>query len=147
MAFFERLLNRLFTRYDITRPDFPLYLTRWDVLDNRFGSGWRLFVHLFHRGDAENYFHDHPWSFWSLILWGGYWEHTENGRFWYGPLKLLRRPAEWRHRVETPEGKRCWTLVWTGEKYRSWGFWCPSGFLPWRKHAENLDRGLPGCGE
>lgn len=145
MGIFERILDRLFARYEISRPNFPKYLTRWDVLGNRFGGKCKLFVHLFHRGDAEEYFHDHPWPFWSLILWGGYWEHTESGKRWYGPLRLLRRVAEWRHRVELPEGKRCWTLVWTGEKSRSWGFWCPNGFLPWRKHKENLDRGLPGC--
>lgn len=145
---FGRLLTRLFRRYDIARKGLDRYLTRWDLLGNRFaGAGHHLFVHLFHRGDAEPYFHDHPWPFWSLILWGGYWEHTPEGRRWYGPLRLLRRPADWRHRVELPAGRRCWTLVWTGAKARSWGFWCPrSGFLPWRQHQANQDAGLPGCG-
>lgn len=147
MSIIGRILDRLFTRYDISRPGVPTYLTRWDVLGNRFGAGLKLFIHLFHRGDAELYFHDHPWPFWSLILWGGYWEHTESGRSWYRPGRLLRRPAEWRHRVELPEGRRCWTLIWTGAKVRSWGFWCPRGFLPWRQHAANLDAGLPGCGD
>jgi hypothetical protein len=30
---------------------------------------------------------------------------------WYGPGSLLRRPAEWQHWVEVPDGRTCWTLV------------------------------------
>ncbi len=141
----EWLLSRLFCRHDITRPGRPAYLTRWDLRGNRHRPGRHLFVHLFHRGD-EPYDHDHPWPFWSVILAGGYWEHTPAGRRWYGPFRLLRRPADWRHHIELPPGRRCWTLVWTGPRVRGWGFWCPSGWIPWRQHAANLEAGLPGCG-
>jgi len=134
-------------RCDITRPNQPTYLTRWTLLGRRDGGYARFFLHRFHRGDAEDYFHDHPWAFVSLILAGGYWELTPAGRRWYGPGSLLVRPAAWRHRVELPAGATCWTLVLTGPKRRGWGFWCPAGFLPWRAHAANLDAGRPGCGD
>lgn len=147
----EWLLDRFgCERFEIGRKGLPVYLTRWTLLGQRFGDAGKgkVFLHLFHRGDSEPYFHDHPWPFWSLILAGGYWEHTERGRRWYGPGSLLRRPAEWRHRVELPPGRVCWTLVWTGPKVRGWGFWCPRiGFIPWRQHAVNEASGLPGCGE
>ena len=169
-------------RFEIGRRGLDRYLTRWTLWGKRAnadGKG-KVFLHLFHRGDAEPYNHDHPWPFWSLILWGGYWEVTEctapaevrdalqagelvpqsweDGvmilrkpvyrRKWYGPFRLLRRPAEWRHRAELPEGKRCWTLIWTGPKIRSWGFWCPQrGWINWREHEKNQEAGQPGCGE
>jgi len=141
----EWALNKLFETHEIGRKGLPRYLTRWVLWGKRFGPGRKVFLHCFHRGDAEDYFHDHPWPFRSLILWGGYYEHTESGRRWYGPLSLLRRPAEWRHRVEVPEGRTCWTLILCGEKVRSWGFWCPKGFVPWRKHQASQDAGGSGC--
>jgi hypothetical protein len=145
----EWLLDRLAReRHDIGRVGLDRYLTRWALWGKRFsGDGCKVFVHLFYRGDAEPYDHNHPWAFWSLILAGGYFEHSPEGRRWYGPLRLLRRPASWRHRVELPEGRRCWTLVWTGPKVQSWGFYCEKGWIPWRQHEANQAAGLPGCGE
>lgn len=144
----EWLLDRLAReRHDIGRKGLDRYLTRWTVWGRRLGGGRKVFVHLFHRGDAEPYFHNHPWGFWSLVLAGGYWEDTPGGRRWHGPGSLLRRPPDWRHRVEVPAGRRCWTLVWTGPKVQSWGFFCASGFIPWRVHQANQEAGLPGCGE
>lgn len=79
--------------------------------------------------------HDHPWPFVSVILAGGYYEVTpakgwKDGegptqRRWYGPGRVLTRPAEWIHRVEIPPGRDAWTLILRGRKERSWGFWCP----------------------
>jgi hypothetical protein len=156
MNWTNRLWNWLCPeRHDIGRKGIGTYLVRWVLYgrrdpktgSRRYGEGQKVFLHLFHRGDVEPYFHDHPWPFWSLILWGGYWEETPAGRKWYGPGRLLRRPADWQHRVEVPEGRRCWTLLWIGAKVRSWGFHCPAtGFLPWRQHQANEDAGKPGCG-
>jgi hypothetical protein len=153
----ERILDWIgIEKHEIGRQGLTRYLTRWVLCGKRDPETglrrWgppshRVFIHWFHNGDPESYLHDHPWSFWSLIIWGGYWEHTESGKRWYGPLRLLRRPANWRHRVELPDGRRCWTLVWTGSKERSWGFWCPRGFMPWRQHDSNMQAGIPGCGE
>jgi hypothetical protein len=143
-------------RHDIGRKGVGTYLTRWVLAGRRGGNfnnrrngpGQKIFLHLFHRSDVEPYFHDHPFAFWSLILWGGYWENTPKGRKWYGPGSLLRRPATWQHRVDLPEGKKCWTLLWIGAKERSWGFHCPGvGFIGWREHADNEAAGLTGCGE
>lgn len=133
-------------RFDIGRPGLPDYLTRWTLLGKRYGGSRRVFLHWFHRGDEEPYFHDHPWAFVSVILWGGYYEETPTGRHWYGPGSVLVRPAEWRHRVVLHEGRQAWTLVLSGPKTRGWGFWCDSGWIPWKSHAANIDAGQPGCG-
>jgi hypothetical protein len=151
-------LMRLFGRevFEIGRKGLPRYLTRWTVWGSRFGGPGgkprhNVFLHLFHGGDAEDYCHDHPWPFWSLILWGGYWEITpgpdgKETRTWYGPLSLLKRPAQWQHRVQLPEGRKCWTIIWCGPKERSWGFICPGkGWIPWRQHQASQDAGGTGC--
>lgn len=137
-------LGRFFKRYDIGRNGDP-YLTRWDILGTRFTGRANLFLHQFHRGDYEGALHDHPWSFWSLILWGGYFEVTEHGERWYPPLSLLRRPAEWRHRVKLAPDRKAWSLVWTGRKVRKWGFWCASGFTLWDVFAKREEQGEAGC--
>lgn len=150
MSIFERLLRLCLATlrrevFEIGKKGESPYLTRWTLWGKRFSGKKNVFLHLFHCGDRDPYFHDHPWPFWSLILWGGYWEHTESGRRWYGPGSLLKRPADWRHRVELDGGKKCLTVVWCGEKVRSWGFWCPEGFKPWRDFARSQEAGNSGC--
>jgi hypothetical protein len=137
MRFLQWLAKLFQWPVEIIQRDNNPYLTRWHV---HHGENGRIYLHYFHRGDAENYNHDHPWSFWSLIIWGGYWEITPKPdgtekKKWYFPGMLLKRPAEWQHRVVVPEGKIAITIIWTGKKERSWGFWCPkTGFLHWREH-------------
>lgn len=142
----SRMLSRFFERHDIGRAG-DLYLTRWVILGSRNGPGHKLYLHRFFRSDTEAALHDHPWPFWSLLLWPGYLEHTPGGVRFYFPLSLLRRPAEWRHRVELLPGCGCWTLIWTGERCRSWGFHCPKGFVGYQLFGEREDRKEPGCGE
>ena len=105
-----------------------LYLTRWIFKKNRDSN--KHYLHCFHQSDHAD-FHDHPWPYRSLILWGGYWEVTPEGRKWYGPGTYLSRPATWKHQVQIPEGKKCWTYVIAGPKEREWGFWCKSGWRHW----------------
>ena len=48
------------------------YLVRWSLDAGRFGS---VKLHHILRSDDDRDLHDHPWSFVSVILRGGYWEH------------------------------------------------------------------------
>lgn len=148
MSLAERICDFLFRRYDIGR-DGDVYMTRYDIFRNRFGWGPKLYLHHFHRGDYDEALHDHPWSFWSLILSVGYWEVTPGPdglqRKWYGSFSLLRRPAEWKHRVEVSPGTKPWTLVWCGQKVRSWSFWCGNVEIPWRQFEQNYADRKTGC--
>lgn len=59
----------------ITRRDNDPYLDRLVI----FRCNWfSVFLHIFRDGDDEC-MHDHPWPFVSVILRGGYWEHTDPG--------------------------------------------------------------------
>lgn len=158
MGLLTRLIDRLARdKMEVGRPGDGVYLTRWVLFGQRMGPpGSRaLFLHWFQRSD-EDQLHDHPWGFISVILSGGYWEHTPldpadpagpTRRRWYGPGRVLVRPADWRHRVEIPDGRAAWTLILRGVKRRSWYFYCPAGEVPWRTYVARVDAGGAGCGE
>lgn len=124
-----------------------IYLTRWFLLggasQDRPGPG--LMLHKMHRPDDDSCHHDHPWSFWTLVLWGGYVEEvtvTEDSfiaeRRTYirtrhnRPGMLLYRPAEHTHRIAALPRGVCWTLVLRLRRRRKWGFHTPQGFVYWR---------------
>lgn len=147
-------------RFDIGRPGEGVYLTRWTLIGSRMGPpGSRcVFLHRFLRSDGDAALHDHPWPFVSVILFGGYWEHTADrsgrvSRRWYGPGRVLCRSASHRHRVELPAGRDCWTLVFRGVKAKSWSFFCLDAIgrltgkaVPWRSFVDQLEAGALGCG-
>ncbi len=119
------------------------YMTRYYLIGKR-ESKYALMLHQFHRSDMDRDLHDHPWPFWSLILMGGYYEWTPDSdpnygamhmKKWYGPLSLLRRPANWIHRVALPRyHSPVWTLVLRGRYERKWGFHTASGFVAWDEY-------------
>lgn len=157
------------------------YLLRWYVIPRN--PLFNVYLHKFLRSDDDRALHDHPWWFVSLILKGGYTEVTENGRTARSGLiggrykgwdrTIAFRTAMFRHRVElwpemrhmqfsdgtfsklkTQVGVRpCWTLIITGRRSRTWGFWCKQRqpflqrrvgdrFVPWQQWDEDA-----GCGE
>ena len=81
---------------------------------------FNIFLHQFMQSD-EPVFHDHPWSYFTIILKGGYWEHTPEGKFWRGPghFRFNRVGYHW---IECPEPGKTWTLFFRGKKNREWGF-------------------------
>lgn len=159
MTWIERLLSKFFPHIDICGADGSVYLRRWFLCprrpqDNKFTP--QLYLHKFIRGDQDRHLHDHPWPFRSLILKGGYFEHSFNPhwqqwrnakrrsaqmpepllRKWYGPGSFIRRGAKWAHKIELKNGQPCWTLFLTGPKERNWGFHTEAGWC-WHRHYEN----------
>ncbi|QDP44170.1 hypothetical protein SEA_JUJU_54 [Gordonia phage JuJu] len=146
-------------------PDNP-YLRRWYLIPRN--PLINVYLHQFLRSDDDRALHDHPWWFVSLILRGGYYEHTKTGVRWRGAPSLAYRAATHRHRVELPGGPEgsgrendeqpAWTVIVTGRRTRSWGFWCKR-LVPWSDTARGAytreveqfvpwkDFGDAGCGE
>lgn len=93
------------------------YLYRYTLLK---GPGFKVMLHRIVRSDGDRELHDHPWSFLTIMLRGGYYEETEapnditysNGgptrSAWKPPGTIAWHPAEHRHRVRLRK-------VWTGE--------------------------------
>lgn len=54
------------------------YLVRYFVWHDNKGPVKKSHIYLHHivASDPDREHHDHPWDFYSLMLWGGYWEET-----------------------------------------------------------------------
>lgn len=112
------LIRRLLPFKDIGWPEIGEIFTRFTLVKSRWGA---VYLHRLYCPNEHPHCHDHPWSFVTVILRGGYWEKTDEGLTWRRPGSILYRPAEFRHTVITTT-KTSWSLVIVGRKRRSWGF-------------------------
>lgn len=118
---------RFYKKTIIYREDKP-YLVRRSLFSCRF---FAIKVHQILISDYDCH-HDHPWAFVTLLVKGGYVEHTPKGSKVYGPLSLLYRPAEFLHRLEIHQP--VWSVVITFKKFRDWGFITPKGWVFWKDY-------------
>lgn len=107
-----------------SRTDDDDYLIRYYILmkDRSQNFPFNIFIHKFLKSDPDD-LHDHPWGFFTLILWGGYWEYTRKGKFWRAPGYFNMVDASWTHRVELEKNRPCWTLFIPFQHIRKWGFY------------------------
>lgn len=82
----------------------PAYMLRWwRIARNAY---FNVYFHIVLRSDDDRALHDHPWWNFSIVLDGGYYEHTiaeggVNKRVWYGPGSVrFRRAGTYAHRLE-----------------------------------------------
>lgn len=140
-------IHRDFDVRHIPACDGGIYLTRITLL-RAFGG--KLMINVFRKSD-ERELHDHPWNFWSLIIWRGYIEtrafqgdyasSTITDRVF--PGMILRRRTWDTHRVQLVNNKPAVSLVWRGPHRRDWGFHTPD--QGWVQH--NRWWFLRGCHE
>lgn len=133
------------------------YLIRYNILSTPW---FGIKIHKILLSDSDC-LHDHPWTFISFILKGGYSETTtkryRNSRLhfaghkmpagkryqwitWRGPGSILYRPAEMAHRLDLKVDKAgdvipALTFVINLKREREWGFWTPLGWLHWEKYT------------
>jgi len=114
------------------------YLERFYLfIKERDDFPFNIFLHRFLNSDPDD-LHDHPWNFRSIILLGGYWEYTEKGKIWRGPLSYKYSDASLMHRIELDENiNYCWTLFIPGKKIRNWGFNTKTGWVQHEKYFED----------
>lgn len=113
------------------------YMTRLHIFQLPICS---LIVHWIHRPDPQPDLHDHPVTFLSIILRGGYWEEREvNGvveyrraRFW----NFIR--ATDKHRIISLNREPTMTLMFASKVVRGWGFWTKEGWVPWREYKKSI---------
>lgn len=129
-------------RFDINDAKGRLYLRRWYLLQMPW---FGIYLHKIAQPDKDPDMHDHPWSFVSLVLLGGYEEQLSVGpaavRLWVprkrGWLSLAFRRATDVHRIRELWRVPTWTLVLVGRRVREWGFQTDRGFVPWRDYLLN----------
>lgn len=127
-------------------------LERWTILSTPIG---KLRLHHFLRSDEDRELHDHPWSYVSLIVAGGYTEEIapaayrqksyrfdppltaapQTERHWRRAGSLLFRSARWMHRIEIAPGRDAWTLIWMTRRSRTWGFFTGRGWIRWDRYV------------
>jgi hypothetical protein len=99
-----------------------------------------VYVHRFHRSDADSALHNHPWA-WavSLVLSGGYSEErrTKTGgveRRNVFPLSINVIRHDTFHRVDLFE-EDAWSIFIAGPRVSSWSFWDrdTKEETPWRE--------------
>ena len=125
------MLKKLFQRLGrhriiLDRESNDPYLERYYLfLKDRKHFPFNIFLHKFLKGDRDH-LHDHPWSYCTLILKGGYWEWIPGDncqiRKWRGVGHFRRCAANSYHRIELEPGVTAWTLFMPGQQQRDWGF-------------------------
>ncbi len=104
-----------------------LYLRRFYII--RRGR-FKLFLHNLRLPDDVADLHDHPWSFNTFCVSGGYLEELPNKTRTLKFGRYFRNKSTHLHRIVSVS-KQTWTLVHTGPATKSWGFYTKNGFVPW----------------
>lgn len=131
----------------IVGPDGSPYLTRWYVWPSKPRTGddevtptapFAMFIHFFHRSDADRDQHNHPWTkSYALILKGGYTEERGDmvRTFRPGSINIICKDDY--HRVELLDPKKgSWSLFIAGKNVSSWGFRDDhtGEHIPWKEY-------------
>jgi len=116
------------------------YVIRWKLNLYLFS----IRIHHFVRSDDKRAFHDHPFSFITLVLKGHYWDNNQTGAELMDAGTIKYRPSHYRHSVVVPEGG-VWTLLLTGREKRDWGFYLRGKYYPVKRYFFRF--GHPPCYE
>lgn len=126
--------------------DGRVFLDRWGFTLDRVGG---VYLHRMSAPDPGPDLHDHPWTFVTIPLLGGYTEerapcreaqhfarvaeHFPGTTRGVVEERLPRRPRRMRldecHRITHLSRRHVWTLVIRGPRLRSWGFYEPTGWV------------------
>lgn len=126
-------------RFTIYKND-AIYLDRLRIVQTPW---FGVYLHRIEQPDLDRDPHDHPWTFGSLVLRGGYVERYHPFPHVARDLRVsVRTWARWTwhtmgtaaaHRILTVQPKTV-TLVLVGRRVREWGFHTEGGFVPWRPY-------------
>jgi hypothetical protein len=145
MNIFHKLMTKLGRyRLILDRQSNEDYMHRYYLLfKDRVNFPVNLLLHKIVRSDDPVY-HDHPWSYTTIVLKGGYWEHTPEffqGKVvadrivWRGPGSVISREAREFHWLELDDNQPAVTLFIPKKRKRDWGFLVNN---EWVIHTEYL---------
>jgi hypothetical protein len=122
-----------------------LHFRRWRFFD----SPWfGIYLHYIAKADEDKHPHDHPWSFWGIILKGGYIEEFYSWVTWPQPqlnsnfagMSFYRRASGEYHKINTVV-RPTWTLVFHGPKKPTWGYMTEAGWMDNQTYREEKRKG------
>jgi len=133
------------SRFNIPCLNGEQYLARLRILDTPW---FGIYLHDIFEPDGDRDPHNHPWSFISVVLRGGYAEYVfpepeqDLDRF---VEKTHRRFSV--HRMGTKEAHRIVyakpglkTLIIRAKRQGNWGFFKRDGYVPWQEYVEDRER-------
>lgn len=107
------------------------YIVRLHLLKTPW---FAICLHWIRKADPEPFHHDHPVTFFSLVLRGWYREHRAWG-------SQLNRWWNWIRATDIHSITECdpdtLTLCLMGPKTREWGFHTPQGWVYWKDYYRN----------
>lgn len=120
-------------QFDLVRAvDGVRYLRRHWIVKTPFGG---IILHRMDGPDARDTLHDHPFSFVSLVLRGGYIENRLRPRsMTVYPHVVTRWNVMRKHDAHTIVellDEPTWTLLFVGRHVRTWGFLEDEAYLPY----------------
>lgn len=156
MRLFHKLMEKL-GRYRLI-PDRRTgadYMHRYYLfLKDRKKFPFNITLHKIVRSD-DPILHDHPWPYMTIVLKGGYYEHSplyndqgvkiaEVSR-WCGPGTIIKRKANEFHWLELEGNQPATTLFIMGPQQREWGFLVEAkkGVHRWIKNEHYLENWKP----
>ena len=140
--------------FDIRKGD-DIYLTRLTVLRTPW---FQVLLHWINKPDSDHGMHDHPWWFMGFVINGEYieqrasvhpdgFEHCLRNLSYKTVRFLIWNPKSRAHKINMTHG-RVVTLLLTGPKTKSWGFYqqdmsrraesdkVPVKYTPWREFLQ-----------
>lgn len=138
-------------RFEVPDYDQPErnYLTRWRIVQTPW---FGIYLHRMDGPDPRTTVHDHPWSFLSIVLRGGYteireaWSPPVNDGPWRRNVQLHAditrgqyRRAERLHSIERLHRTPTWTLLFVGRRRRDWGYVDADGWTRFDRHRHAVE--------
>ena len=105
------------------------YITRLHLIKTPL---FAICLHWIHDPDPEPDQHDHPVSFLSIVIRGGYTEQRDNWLYYRNWFNWIPATYTVTHKIVTVEPNTL-TLCFMGPKTREWGYHTPLGWT-WYKH-------------
>ena len=116
----------------ITSKKGNVHFRRWRLIETRW---FNIYIHQILRADEDKDMHDHPWSFWSIILKGGYIEFTKDGSIRRTFLDCAYRKYNFPHKIGVVIWPT-WSFVITGPRKPNWGYHTKSGWIEKEMYRE-----------
>ncbi len=118
MNWIKSFIDKIFLIREIRSQKGELHFKRWRLI----ACPWfNVYIHLIAKADQDKHMHDHPWSFMSLIIHGGFAEQTIDGTKIRRPGSISFNKAEKIHKI-THLATLTRTFVITGPRKRDWGY-------------------------
>lgn len=138
------LIRKLLLTKEIISKEGVVHFRRYRLLSTPW---FNLYIHQILHSDMEKHFHDHPWGFYSLILFGAYREYASyppsyfaihSTLFQAGNVAQHRREDAHHITLITPT---VWSFVLTTGRKHDWGYRTQHGWIDHQEYRKMKNEG------